>query len=479
MLFQFEERVDFCQGVIINFSLTKNRDSKLKPEREEHLMKKYYEKNISMESSKAIYEIAGRLCGGEKENVYLYENKDCVSVGVGIYCEIIVTPEEMVMEKESVRQSIKVSELCQDLDKLFKSVAVDSWRAYGIANFGLARYLYDLNMGGETEELFHFIIPDKEYRVHKDRILLRALNEEDIERMEKNIVNALQNSAGEKNAILYDRQKILIFDEEYYKEIVDLGVQEIRNKKYQKVILSRKIPLHHRLDMLQTYLQGRHKNTPARSYYYRFPHLEVAGFSPETIAEVDDAGTVYTFPLAGTRALLHDSEANSYLKEELLHDAKEVAEHAMSVKLADAEMEQVCEPGSVAVIEFMSVIERGTVQHLGSRLRGKLRAEYNSWHAFCNLFPAVTASGIPKKEAIEAIGRMEKDARNLYSGGVLTYDDNGTLDAALVLRSIVQDSEETWVRVGAGIVEMSHPERELTETQEKVSSVAGQLVKEG
>lgn len=148
------------------------------------------------------------------------------------------------------------------------------------------------------------------------------------------------------------------------------------------------------------------------------------------------------------------------------------------MKLAEEEMEQVCVSGSVVVTEFMSVMDRGTVQHLGSRLRGKLREEYNSWHEFCKLFPAVTASGIPKKEAIEAIGRIEKDSRNLYSGSVLTYDYNGTLDAALVLRSIFQNSEETWVRVGAGIVEMSNPERELAETQEKISSVARQLITE-
>lgn len=162
----------------------------------------------------------------------------------------------------------------------------------------------------------------------------------------------------------------------------------------------------------------------------------------------------------------------------MLNDPKEIAEHAISVKLANEEMEQVCVPGSVVITEFMSVMERGTVQHLGSRLRGTLRAGYHSWHAFCHLFPAVTASGIPKKEAIEAIGRTEKEARHLYSGGVLTYDYNGTLDTALVLRSIFQNAEETWIRVGAGIVEMSNPERELAETQEKVSSVARQLVKQ-
>lgn len=115
---------------------------------------------------------------------------------------------------------------------------------------------------------------------------------------------------------------------------------------------------------------------------------------------------------------------------------------------------------------------------ISPRLKGKLKKELNSWHALCKLFPAVTASGIPKREAIEAIGRIEKEPRGLYSGSVMTYDSNGSLDAALVLRSIFQTNEETWVRVGAGIVDMSKPEREFTETQEKVSSIARQLIKE-
>lgn len=141
------------------------------------------------------------------------------------------------------------------------------------------------------------IIPDKEYRVHKDSILLRALIKEDIKTMEKNIFNVFKGSKKEANVTFYDGKKVLLFDEEYYKEIVKLAVKDIRNNKYQKVILSRKIPVLNRLDMLQTYIHGRCENTPARSYYYSFPDLEVVGFSPETIAEVDDRGTVYTFPL--------------------------------------------------------------------------------------------------------------------------------------------------------------------------------------
>ena len=228
--------------------------------------------------------------------------------------------------------------------------------------------------------------------------------------------------------------------------------------------------------MSQTYIKGRSVNTPARSYICRIGDLEVVGFSPETVAEVDADRTVYTFPLAGTRALTKSDDINKKLRAELVNDTKEIAEHAISVKLADEELQQICEEKSVVVTEFMSVMERGTVQHLGSRLRGKLKDELTPWHALCKLFPAVTASGIPKREAIEAIGRIEKEVRDLYSGSVLIYDYDGMLDAALVLRTIFQTANETWTRVGAGIVNMSNSEREFIETQEKVSSIAKTLV---
>ena len=135
-------------------------------------------------------------------------------------------------------------------------------------------------------------------------------------------------------------------------------------------------------------------------------------------------------------------------------------------------------PETVVVNDYMSVLERGTVQHIGSRLRGTLKDNCNSWHAFNELFPAVTASGIPKKESIEAIGRLEKDPRNLYSGSILIYEENGTLDAALVLRTLFQTENETWLRAGAGVVEMSKPERELEETCEKLRSISKQLIGE-
>lgn len=117
----------------------------------------------------------------------------------------------------------------------------------------------------------------------------------------------------------------------------------------------------------------------------------------------------------------------------------------------------------------MSIKERGSVQHLASELAGELRPDASCWNALATLFSAVTASGIPKAQACELIRTLDP-SRGLYSGA------DGTLDAALVLRSVYRQGPRTWLRAGAGIVAQSTPERELEETREKLTSVARFLV---
>ncbi|PLO73028.1 salicylate synthase, partial [Klebsiella pneumoniae] len=155
--------------------------------------------------------------------------------------------------------------------------------------------------------------------------------------------------------------------------------------------------------------------------------------------------------------------------------SKEVLEHILSVKEAIAELEAVCLPGSVVVEDLMSVRQRGSVQHLGSGVSGQLAENKDAWDAFTVLFPSITASGIPKNAALNAIMQIEKTPRELYSGAILLLDDM-RFDAALVLRSVFQDSQRCWIQAGAGIIAQSTPERELTETREKLASIAPYLM---
>lgn len=139
------------------------------------------------------------------------------------------------------------------------------------------------------------------------------------------------------------------------------------------------------------------------------------------------------------------------------------------------EMEAVCRLGSLAVEEFMAVRARGSVQHLASRVTGALRPGAGPWDAFASLFPAITATGVSKRDALRALARHEPGPRGLYGGAVFRGSTGGALDAALVLRTLIGAGDGVWLRAGAGVTAQSSPEREIEETCEKLRSVAPYL----
>ncbi|MEU2031556.1 salicylate synthase [Nocardia amamiensis] len=262
-----------------------------------------------------------------------------------------------------------------------------------------------------------------------------------------------------------------------YRDRVAEAVGEIQAGRYQKVILSRKVDLPFPVDVPATYRLGRAHNTPARSFLLRLGGLEAAGFSPELVASVDDDRVVTTEPLAGTRAFGRGAAADLAARADLITDPKEIVEHAISVQTSFAEIAAVAAPGTPAVSDFMAVRERGSVQHLASTVRGRLAADRSSWDALEMLFPSVTASGIPKREGVDSVFRLDHDPRGLYSGAVLTISPTGAMEATLVLRAVYQNAEGAWLRAGAGIVGQSRPEREFEETCEKLGSIAPYVVK--
>lgn len=261
-----------------------------------------------------------------------------------------------------------------------------------------------------------------------------------------------------------------------YRERVAAAIDEIGEGRYRKVILSRRFDVPFPLDFPSTYRLGRRHNTPARSFLLRLGGLSALGFSPELVASVDGDGEVVTEPLAGTRAFGQGADRDRAARDDLESNTKEIVEHAISVRSSLAEIAEVAEPGSAVVKDFMTVRERGKVQHLGSTVGARLDPSLDRMDALEALFPAVTASGIPKAEGVDAIQRLDEAPRGLYSGAVAQFSADGSLDAALALRSVYESDGATWLRAGAGIIAESTPEREFEETCEKLSTLSPYLV---
>jgi salicylate synthetase len=265
-------------------------------------------------------------------------------------------------------------------------------------------------------------------------------------------------------------------DRSGYRDRVSVAVREIAAGSYHKVILSRCVTVPFVLDFPSTYRLGRRHNTPVRSFLLRLSGIRAVGYSPELVAAVGCDGAVVTEPLAGTRALGRGRARDRQARDDLESDSKEIVEHAISVRTSLQEIGEVAEPGSAAVVDFMTVRERGSVQHLGSTISARLDPSSDRMDALEALFPAVTASGIPKAAGVEAILRLDGSPRGLYSGAVVVMSADGALDAALALRAAYESDGKTWLRAGAGIIGASQPEREFEETCEKLSTLAPYLI---
>lgn len=440
----------------------------------------YFEQLISINNQPL--DLAVALINEKLNEQYaVYEHNGEWSVGLGNIAQLTVSADKAIICYNQQQQYWDQAEIIDNINAALASLPIADWRAYGASKFELAHIFHDPDyISNNDETLLQLFIPSQEVRFTHNQALLRSITEEGLQQLHAVVtkLDQLNHTDPKINNTFKENEAIIrSTNAELYKEKVAIAVNEIKAGQYQKIILSRKVPIPADIDLVASYQLGRKHNTPARSFVLNFNDLKLIGFSPETVLEVNKERIVSTQPLAGTRALKQDDpEQSAKLYDELINDTKEIAEHAVSVKLAFEELERVCEKHSVVIPQFMTVSKRGTVQHLASRVTGKLKPELTSWHAFKSLFPAVTASGIPKREALAAIRHHEANKRGAYSGSVMIVDSNGSLDAALVLRSLYQQNGQVWLQAGAGIIDQSLPERELEETIEKLSCISRYLV---
>jgi len=196
----------------------------------------------------------------------------------------------------------------------------------------------------------------------------------------------------------------------------------------------------------------------------------VIGSSPEMLLRVTD-DQVETFPIAGTRKITTDKIKNEEMRQELINDEKELAEHTMLVDLGRNDVGRVCEYGTVHVKELMEVKKFSHVQHMVTHVVGKLSKNYDMYDAFRAVFPAGTVSGAPKVRAMEIIDELEPESRGPYAGAVGYFSFNGCCDFAIAIRSIFVNGKSGFVQAGAGIVFDSISENELKETEHKANAM--------
>jgi anthranilate synthase component 1 len=243
-----------------------------------------------------------------------------------------------------------------------------------------------------------------------------------------------------------------------------------------QVVLAQRISQPFTGDPLLFYRLLRTINPSPYLFYLDFGDFQLAGSSPEVMVRLEDQAVILK-PIAGTRPRGKTPAQDLQLKQELINDEKERAEHIMLVDLGRNDLGRVCKFGSVNVAELMTIENYSHVMHIVSLIRGELLPGLTGVELLRAVFPAGTLSGAPKIRAMEIIEELEPIRREFYGGAVGYLGFNGNLDTCITIRTVMFKDGLAHIQVGAGIVADSVPEKEYEETLSKAGALLTALAK--
>ena len=188
-------------------------------------------------------------------------------------------------------------------------------------------------------------------------------------------------------------------------------------------------------------------------------------FSPEIFIRLRD-GIISGFPMKGTiDAGIPDAE------KIILEDKKELNEHNTIVDLIRNDISMVATRVMVPRFRYTDRIRtnRKELLQVSSEITGRLSGDFLSrlGDIIFTMLPAGSVTGAPKEKTVQIIKEAESDDRGFYTG-ICGYFDGKSLDSAVMIRFIENNSNGTYFRSGGGITALSDPLNEYQEMIDKV-----------
>ncbi len=213
--------------------------------------------------------------------------------------------------------------------------------------------------------------------------------------------------------------------------------------------------------------------------YSGFLHMKDEAFalvsaSPESLLSTKD-GVITTAPIKGTAPRGASEAEESLLREDMISDRKERAEHRMLVDLMRNDVGRISQPNQVWVERF-DVEAYAEVQHLVSRIKGRLSENIDVFDSIDNVFPGGSITGCPRTVVCAAIDELERQPRSFWTGSMGWFDPstNNSSWNILIRTAELRKRGERWhsrVTAGGGITIESNPKSEVAEAKWKANAL--------
>ncbi len=242
-------------------------------------------------------------------------------------------------------------------------------------------------------------------------------------------------------------------------------IRAIRRGESERLTLARRVDLPDDLDLLGSFAMPPTAGDVhlMRSFYVATPGIEIAGHSPELLAQ-GNSRRFTCYKLSGTGPRHRDPQQDARLRTELLADAKVLQEHALSQQ---ATRRALATLGRVSA-GAMEVMDRRGLRHLMTPLTVDVKAGV----AWSTLMQALVQTGAaPREPALKALDEIETCSRGAYYGVIGLRTPEGEFEFSQVLRSLIRDGSGVHTFVGAAVTGQSTAEGETAETRLKLDDI--------
>lgn len=257
---------------------------------------------------------------------------------------------------------------------------------------------------------------------------------------------------------------------EAWERTVAASLDAIRAGRIVKVVPSRRKLLRAERpfsskDLLVNLIDG-----PARGtvLLYRYGDVFFCGCTPELLVRKRGA-QVESMCLAGTCPAGANEEERARLVDELLHDEKNLREHAHVVDFIRSVFERDCY--DVDIPRQPGIMPLQHIQHLHTPASARVLDGVSLLDLCRQLHPTPALAGAPVGEALMLLRRIEGYNRGFFGGACGYVDGNGDGEFAVAIRSGVFDGELGYVYAGCGVVEGSDAASEFDEIDMKLQTV--------
>lgn len=327
------------------------------------------------------------------------------------------------------------------------------WSQYSHSLFHLPQFLLTL-VDGEA-----YLTTNVLCTQHDDMTVWKKVLSE-----RQTILSFASSPAELEMAQILKKEEVVNPDE--WKDSVQKLVADLKAGQLKKVVLARELRIFFKDKVAADFVLPRLLTEQKASFTFALESNGdcFIGASPERLVKKED-DQLFSTCLAGSIARGKTKEEDERLGEALLSDEKNLIEHHYVVEMIKAAMDKVCQ--QIELPTKPTLLKMRDIQHLYTPIVGEALEDSTLLQVVDSLHPTPALGGLPQREAVEKIRRIEALDRGFYGAPIGWLDYQGNGEFAVALRSALIQGSEASLFAGCGIVADSDSESEYAETNIK------------